>query len=43
MVVARTSGAADERQGISLFLVDAKTPGVQVAGYRSYDAVAPVI
>ena len=37
VVVARTSGAADERQGISLFLVDAKTPGVQVAGYRSYD------
>lgn len=37
VVVARTSGAADERQGISLFLVSAKTPGVQVAGYRSYD------
>ncbi|MDP3310649.1 MAG: acyl-CoA dehydrogenase family protein, partial [Polaromonas sp.] len=37
VVVARTSGAADERQGISLFLVDAKSPGVQVAGYRAYD------
>ena len=37
VVVARTSGATDERQGISLFLVSAKTPGVQVAGYRSYD------
>jgi alkylation response protein AidB-like acyl-CoA dehydrogenase len=37
VVVARSSGAADERQGISLFLVDAQTPGVQVAGYRSYD------
>ena len=38
VVVARTSGAADERQGISLFLVDAKSPGVQVAGYRAYDS-----
>ncbi len=37
VVVARTSGEADERQGISLFLVDAKSPGVQVAGYRAYD------
>jgi alkylation response protein AidB-like acyl-CoA dehydrogenase len=38
VVVARTSGAADnERRGISLFLVGARTPGVQVAGYRVYD------
>ncbi len=37
VVIARTSGATDERQGISLFLVDVKTPGVQVAGYQAYD------
>lgn len=37
VVVARTSGATDERQGISLFLVDVKTTGVQVAGYQAYD------
>lgn len=37
VVVARTSGAVDERRGISLFLIDAQTPGVQVAGYRAYD------
>lgn len=37
VVVARTSGATYERQGISLFLVDVKTPGVQVAGYQAYD------
>jgi alkylation response protein AidB-like acyl-CoA dehydrogenase len=37
VVVARTAGAADDRHGISLFLVDAGTPGVRVAGYRVYD------
>ena len=37
VVVARTSGAVNERRGISLFLVGARTPGVQVAGYKVYD------
>ena len=37
VVAARTSGALSERRGISLFLVEAKTPGVQVAGYKVYD------
>lgn len=37
VVVARTSGATQERQGISLFMVPANTPGVKVAGYRVYD------
>ena len=37
VVAARTAGAVHERRGISLFMVGAKTPGVQVAGYRVYD------
>jgi len=37
VVVTRTSGAVNERQGISLFLVGASTPGVQVTGYKVYD------
>jgi len=37
VVAARTSGAVSERRGISLFLVEAHTPGVQVAGYKVYD------
>ncbi len=37
VVAARTSGAVSERRGISLFLVEAQTPGVQVAGYKVYN------
>lgn len=36
VVAARTSGAADDAQGISLFLLGADTPGLKVAGYRTY-------
>lgn len=36
VVAARTSGVADDAQGISLFLLDANTPGLKVAGYRTY-------
>ena len=37
IVSARTSGSAQERQGISLFLVDAKADGVQIEGYATVD------
>ena len=36
VVAARTSGAADDAQGISLFLLDANTPALKIAGYRTY-------
>jgi len=37
VVSARTSGGTDEREGISLFVVDAKAPGVRMAPYRTLD------
>jgi alkylation response protein AidB-like acyl-CoA dehydrogenase len=38
IVSARTSGERRDRSGITLFLVDAKTPGVEVHGYEGQDA-----
>ncbi|MBV8628306.1 MAG: acyl-CoA dehydrogenase family protein [Paraburkholderia sp.] len=37
LVSARTSGAEDDEDGISLFLVARETPGVSVRGYRKID------
>jgi len=37
VVSARTSGSAAEASGVSLFLVDAKAPGVAMHAYRTYD------
>ncbi|HXN15157.1 MAG TPA: acyl-CoA dehydrogenase, partial [Usitatibacter sp.] len=37
VVSARTSGGGAERHGISLFLVDAKAPGISMGGYRTLD------
>jgi alkylation response protein AidB-like acyl-CoA dehydrogenase len=37
LVSARTSGAEDAEDGISLFLVARETPGVSVRGYRKID------
>lgn len=37
LVVARTSGASDERQGLSVLLVDARSAGVQVQGFDTLD------
>jgi alkylation response protein AidB-like acyl-CoA dehydrogenase len=37
LVSARTSGAADEAQGISLFLVPANAPGIAWRGYPKID------
>jgi alkylation response protein AidB-like acyl-CoA dehydrogenase len=37
LVVARSSGAAQDRQGISVFLVDAKAAGVTRQGYTQID------
>lgn len=37
LVVARTSGASAERQGLTLFAVDAHSPGVQVQGFDTLD------
>jgi len=37
VVSARTSGADADGEGISLFLVDAKAPGVSLAPYRTLD------
>lgn len=37
IVSARTAGAAEDRAGISLFLVDRKAPGVQVQGFPTFD------
>ncbi len=39
IVSARTAGSARDAKGISLFLVDAKTAGVQVQGYRTIDGM----
>ena len=38
LVVARTSGADTDQEGISLFLVDAGTPGVSVQNLRMVDS-----
>ena len=38
LVAARTSGQAGEEQGISLFLVPADTPGLQVSGLSLIDS-----
>ncbi len=37
LVVARSSGASDDRQGLSVLLVDAKSAGVQVQGFDTLD------
>lgn len=37
LVVARSSGASDDRQGLSVLLVDARAPGVQVQGFDTLD------
>lgn len=37
LVVARTSGAPADRQGLTLFAVDAQSPGVQVQGFDTLD------
>ena len=39
VVSARTSGAAGDARGISLFIVDAATPGVEMKPYRTLDAM----
>ncbi|ALO45501.1 acyl-CoA dehydrogenase family protein [Pseudohongiella spirulinae] len=38
VVVARSSGAADDADGISLFVVDAKTPGISVQRLNMVDS-----
>jgi alkylation response protein AidB-like acyl-CoA dehydrogenase len=38
VVSARTSGAAGEARGVSLFLVDAAAPGLEMTRYRTLDA-----
>jgi alkylation response protein AidB-like acyl-CoA dehydrogenase len=37
IVSARTAGAATERRGISLFLIDAHAPGVTIRGFPTID------
>lgn len=37
IVAARTSGAADDREGVTLFLVDAKAQGVDIHAYPTLD------
>lgn len=37
LVVARTSGGVDDRHGLTVFAVDATTPGVQVQGFDTLD------
>jgi alkylation response protein AidB-like acyl-CoA dehydrogenase len=37
IVVARSSGGANEKSGISIFLVDAKTPGITLQTYKLLD------
>ena len=37
VVTARTSGGQFERKGISLFMVDASTPGIEVKSYKMMD------
>jgi alkylation response protein AidB-like acyl-CoA dehydrogenase len=39
IVPARTAGAARDRQGITLFLVDRNTPGLTVRGYATIDGL----
>jgi alkylation response protein AidB-like acyl-CoA dehydrogenase len=39
LVSARTSGKAGDAGGISLFLVDAKAPGVSMKTYRTQDSL----
>ena len=39
IVSARTAGAVGERAGISLFLIDADTPGLARRGYATVDAM----
>jgi len=39
VVSARTAGAQRDRAGITLFLVDSKTRGVNVSGYRTIDGL----
>ncbi len=39
VVSARTSGAADAREGISLFVVPSDTPGLQVADCATFDGL----
>ncbi|MEY4581223.1 MAG: hypothetical protein RL701_5926 [Pseudomonadota bacterium] len=39
IVPARTSGGPRDRNGITLFAVDAKQPGVQRVGYRTVDGL----
>ena len=39
VVSARTAGGERDAKGISLFLLDAKTAGVQVQGYRTIDGM----
>lgn len=34
---ARTSGDDNDKDGISLFLIDSKLPGVQIVDYRTFD------
>ena len=38
IVSTRTSGERRDKAGVTLFLVDAKTPGVEIHGYESEDA-----
>jgi len=37
LVVARTAGEAGEREGLSVFAIDAGTPGLQVRGFDTLD------
>lgn len=39
LITARTGGADTDRDGISLFLVDADAPGVEIRGYRTIDGL----
>jgi alkylation response protein AidB-like acyl-CoA dehydrogenase len=39
IVSARTAGSARDTKGITLFLVDAKAPGVSVRGYPTIDGL----
>jgi alkylation response protein AidB-like acyl-CoA dehydrogenase len=39
IVSARTSGGRRDKSGVTLFLLDAKTPGVEIHGYEGQDAM----
>ncbi len=39
IVSARTSGAVDDAHGVTLFVVDAASPGVKVRGYATIDGL----